>query len=44
LDSSFSPVAVFDNINVVGDTGLCGGSIGGRLADPGFDFRSSIIK
>jgi len=41
LDATFAPVVSFENVTVVGDTGLCGGSTGGHLTDPGFDFRSN---
>jgi len=41
LDASFAPVVVFDNVNVIGDTGLCGEPMGGHMTDPGFDFRSN---
>jgi hypothetical protein len=38
LDSNFAPVAMFNNVNVVGDTGLCGGPTGGSFTEPGFDY------
>jgi len=41
LDASFAPVVAFENVNVIGDTGLCGEPMGGHMSDPGFDFRSN---
>jgi hypothetical protein len=41
LDSSFAPVVMFENVSVVGDTGLCSGSSGAHLTAPGYDFISN---
>jgi hypothetical protein len=38
LDVNFAPVAMFNNVSVVGDTGLCSGASGARVTRPGFDF------
>jgi len=41
LDANFASVATFNNVNVVGNTGLCGGESGGRFTNPGFDVISN---
>jgi hypothetical protein len=41
LDANFAPVAMFNNVNVIGDTGLCGGASDARFTQPGFDFISN---
>jgi len=41
LDASFAAVVSFANVNVIGDTGLCGGTTGGGLTNPGYAFISN---
>jgi hypothetical protein len=41
MDASYSPVVRFENVNVVGNTGLCGGDSGGLFTNPGFDYLSN---
>jgi hypothetical protein len=41
LDSASQPVVTFNNVQVIGDTGLCSrGFDAGFRADPGGDFRT----